>query len=30
MEAELRHRAQPWILAGIAGIVMIVAGFAIR
>ena len=30
MAAELRRRAQPWILAGIAGIVMIVAGFAVR
>jgi hypothetical protein len=30
METELRHRAQPWIVAGIVGIVMIVAGFAVR
>ena len=30
MEAELRRRAQPWIAAGVLGIVMIVAGFAVR
>lgn len=30
METELRRRAQPWLVAGIVGIVMIVAGFAVR
>jgi hypothetical protein len=30
MESELRRRAQPWLVAGIVGIVMIVAGFAVR
>ena len=30
METELRRRAQPWLVAGIIGIVMIVAGFAVR
>ncbi len=30
MQVELRRRAQPWILAGLVGIVMIVAGFAVH
>jgi len=30
MEAELRRRAQPWIVAGVVGIVAIVAGFVVR
>ena len=30
MEAELRRRAQPWILAGVVGVVLVVAGFAVR
>ncbi|MGC8633433.1 MAG: hypothetical protein ACP5VP_02000 [Candidatus Limnocylindrales bacterium] len=30
MEAELRRRAQPWLVAGAVGIVLLVAGFAVR
>lgn len=30
MEDELRRRAQPWIVAGVVGLVMIVAGFAVH
>ena len=30
MEAELRRRAWPWILAAVVGLVLVVAGFAVR
>ena len=30
MEEELRRRAQPWIAAGVIGLVMIIAGFAVH
>jgi hypothetical protein len=30
MEVELRRRVRPWVLLGVAGFVMVFAGFAIR
>ncbi len=30
METELRHRAQPWLVAAIVGLVLIIAGFAVH